>query len=243
MTRCLSIEQLYHQATLPSSKSIIKQAVARTNLRSIDAGVALGRLIELPGVRFLEIYIEIGSIMSLPGLNDPAFGDLLLLPAEQDLLLAALNSNGANGRVGKRSQAIEASSINSLPLSIIPNSEDLQKFSGRGIEPYLSPLQHTRGTGSLDNFGIDESPYLEFDVDDAHYEWDLQEGQLTGDLPGTSISDEEAEHNEKRKGHEEEPEDGGRKRHEGEEKLSKKPGRKLLTSEPTSVGAFLSLHH
>lgn len=58
---------------------------------------------------------------------------------------------------------------------------------------------------------------------------------MIGSLPGDSP---EGESNEKRKSPDEdgdEDEEGGGKRREGDDKQAKKPGRKPLTSEPTTV--------
>lgn len=92
----------------------------------------------------------------------------------------------------------------------------------------------------------DDSPFIdnydyEFDAADGSFDYDFSnesQGQMIGNLPGTS-SDGDADAHDKR-GHEEidgEDENGGGKRREGDEKTSKKPGRKPLTSEPTSVSS------
>ena len=89
--------------------------------------------------------------------------------------------------------------------------------------------------------GFEESPFIdydyEFDADGSYDQYDFNDsqGQMIGNLPGTS-SDGDAENHDKRS-HEDDGDDeeGGGKRREGDEKLSKKPGRKPLTSEPTSV--------
>jgi AP-1-like factor len=62
---------------------------------------------------------------------------------------------------------------------------------------------------------------------------------MIGKLPGTS-SDGDADTHDKRSHPDDdgEEEEGGGKRREGDEKTGKKPGRKPLTSEPTSVSPF-----
>ena len=172
------------------------------------------------------------------GMTDPTFGDLLLLPAEQDLLLTALNSNAARPKAnGKQSFPRTTSNRNSLRLQ--QDGNNVPTFDGNisgAMGMYTSPTQSTAGSASRPGFGINESPYMDDDGEDGTYEWDVNGDPLIGDLPGASFSDEDAELHEKRKTHADE-EDGlsGRKRREGEEKVGKKPGRKLLTSEPTSV--------
>lgn len=97
------------------------------------------------------------------------------------------------------------------------------------------------GSGRLDL--SDESPFLDYPLDgegDESYNFD-DEGQMFGDLPDDDAADTVAdvyEHlHDKRKSIDGADEDdmGGRKRREGEDKTAKKPGRKPLTSEPTTV--------
>ncbi|KFY65739.1 hypothetical protein V496_02345 [Pseudogymnoascus sp. VKM F-4515 (FW-2607)] len=155
----------------------------------------------------------------------PAPG-FVLSPHQQDLLFAALNSNRATG-------------------------SDQQNGDGQTIAPAAfdnsittSPLQAAPGSGSLAN--LDESPFIDYDFDNFDNEAsygdfdfsDLPQGQMIGNLPGTSSDGDAAAHetHDKRslsddEDNEDEP-DG--KRREGDDKTSKKPGRKPLTSEPTS---------
>lgn len=125
--------------------------------------------------------------------------DLFLSADQQDLLMAALNSNQPNNS-GARSQRSDSKSMNFTP-----------------------------GSGALDF--SDDSPYLDFDPDgDFDDSFDLDpNARMIGDIPG--------ELHDKRKSLDEKDDDeeGGGKRREGEDKLAKKPGRKPLTSEPTSV--------
>lgn len=156
------------------------------------------------------------------GFHAPNF---ILSPHQQDLLFAALNSNRAAGT-------------------------DQQNGDGQTIAPAAfdnnttSPLQ-APGSGSLAN--LDESPFIDYDYDfdnEASYgDFDfsnLPQGQMIGNLPGTSSDGDAAAQNEthdKRglsEDEENEDEPDG-KRREGDDKTSKKPGRKPLTSEPTSV--------
>jgi AP-1-like transcription factor len=96
-----------------------------------------------------------------------------------------------------------------------------------------SPVQSAPGSGNLD-FGTDESPYLDFDVDgEDGFNFD-DEGQMIGDLPGDNSGNDE-HHKRKSIPDDEEDDEGGGKRREGDDKSGKKPGRKPLTSEPTSV--------
>lgn len=135
---------------------------------------------------------------------------------QEDLLFAALKSNNPISTVDNS----HSTSNNSFPMAPGSLTE--------------SPLQANL---------YDDSPFIdnydyEFDAADGSFDYDFSnesQGQMIGNLPGTS-SDGDADAHDKR-GHEEidgEDENGGGKRREGDEKTSKKPGRKPLTSEPTS---------
>jgi AP-1-like transcription factor len=136
-----------------------------------------------------------------------ASSDLYLSPDEQDLLVAALNSNQPGGR---RSD--------SQPLSYTPTT------------------QENPGSGQLDF--SDESPYLDFDqdgeFDDSAFGYDPN-GRMIGDLPDEPFAGGDLHDKRKSIGDKDDDDEGGGKRREGEDKTSKKPGRKPLTSEPTSV--------
>ena len=90
-------------------------------------------------------------------------------------------------------------------------------------------LQTSPLSGHFD-FGPDDSPYLDFDIDgegDDSFDFDGQD-QMIGDLPDTT--------GDKRKSIDgKDGDEGGGKRRESEDKAGKKPGRKPLTSEPTTV--------
>lgn len=96
----------------------------------------------------------------------------------------------------------------------------------------------------VDSFPLDDSPFVDGqDLDDANFDWDDGGDQLFGDLPGASGHEDDDIHD-KRKDHpEDENEDGKSKRHEGNEKNNKKPGRKPLnSSEPTTVSPTARFH-
>lgn len=141
---------------------------------------------------------------------------LYLSPNQQDLLLAALSSNNPNQKGQSGSPHIKAS-----------QSPDQTSSNGLSASP----------SGGFDNthannfgFGDDGSPFLDFPPDldfDFHGSADL-----IGELPGSTVYD----IGEKRKSldgkSDIEGEETGKKRRESE---AKKPGRKPLTSEPTTV--------
>ncbi|PLB39672.1 putative bZIP transcription factor AP-1/Yap1 [Aspergillus candidus] len=148
---------------------------------------------------------------------------LYLTPDQQDLLLAALSSNkGPSQRPENKSSSKES------PPAHHPQLKP---------DPDATPARH-----SLDSFtmspgfdrsalsgGLDESPFLDFPNDP---EFDFHDDSLIGDLPG-SLPPDEVESGEKRKDlSDDEAEESGKKRRESEG--ARKPGRKPLTSEPTS---------
>lgn len=145
----------------------------------------------------------------------------ILSPEQQRLLFAALNSNKAPAV----DTTLQQPSINSTTMAPI-------SFTG-------SPLQ-APGSGTLG--GFEDSPFIDYDYEfDADTGFDYNFGdetrdQMIGKLPGSS-SDGDADTHDKRSHPDDEDneEDGGGKRREGDDRGSKKPGRKPLTSEPTSV--------
>ncbi|MCJ1436035.1 DNA-binding transcription factor yap1 [Xylographa pallens] len=175
-----------------------------------------------------------------PALHDESTfdADLYLSPKEQNLLLTALNSN-KSGLANKQQSYPPMSTNAGRPSGARATSNSLQfQQPGRksldNNDLYASPVQKTPGSGGI---GVDESPFLDYDLDDGNFDWDISGDQMIGSLPGTSLDDdEEADLHDKRKISDDDAEDidGGGKRREGDDKTSKKPGRKPLTSEPTS---------
>ncbi len=145
---------------------------------------------------------------------------LTLSARQEELLFAALNSN-------TKIPSIDTANLQSKDFSMAP---------GAFTE---SPLQ-APGSG-----GFEESPFIDYDYEfeaDGSFDYgdfsNDSHGQMIGNLPGTSSSDGGDNDNHDKRSHpddEGEEEEGGGKRREGDEKTSKKPGRKPLTSEPTSV--------
>ena len=146
--------------------------------------------------------------------------DLLLSKDQQSLLLAALSSNKQPTQSRSNSYSQSGRARNGSNSSMADNGEQYSLFD--------SNAQSEPSSGHLD-FNPDDSPYLDFDIDgeDDAYDFDSN-GQMIGDMPG--------ELHEKRKSFDgNEDDEGGGKRREGEDKTGKKPGRKPLTSEPTTV--------
>ena len=169
--------------------------------------------------------------------------DLYLSPKEQDLLLTALNSNKPT--MSRQSQSF-SNGLDSDRVGPSRSQSNPQQF-GNGIfgqsDIHSSPLQQTPGSASLRDLGFDDSPFLDYEgIDDGNFDWDISADQMIGSLPGTSHDDdEEGDLHDKRKspGDDQEEDDRAGKRQDNDDKTSKKPGRKPLTSEPTSVSWHL----
>ena len=165
-------------------------------------------------------------------MNDTAYGpNLALSPEQEELLRKALSSNTSKtspqvSRNGTSSAARSSSDLN--------RPQQSTEYMADGSNMFTSPVQETPASGQLSNF--DESPFLDFDLDDGNFDWDNSGDQLFGDLPGTE-SYVDGEHHDKRKAstEDEEGEEGTSKRREADDKTAKKPGRKPMTGEPTTV--------
>lgn len=155
-----------------------------------------------------------------------------LSSTQQDLLLAALTSN--NSKTKNNSYPVQ-----NPPTQHRSNSDSTQQPQLDGAM-FTSP-QQVPPSGTLSTYDYDESPYLDYIDGDTSFDFDdstLDGQQMIGSLPGdnsqTSGSEEKGD---KRKspGEGNADRDNDAKRREGEDKMAKKPGRKPLTSEPTTV--------
>lgn len=142
----------------------------------------------------------------------------ILTPHQQRLLFEALNANKPSGS--------PANNAISNPLS---------SFGG-------SPLDEKNGVSEYQ-----ESPLLDYDYDtavaDSSFDFsfdDANNPRMIGDLPGapsTTKSDSTETDGQDKRSHPDDDDDGeenGAKRRESEDKVAKKPGRKPLTTEPSS---------
>jgi AP-1-like transcription factor len=174
-----------------------------------------------------------------------------LTPNQQDLLMAALASNNHN-----RKQSPSLSNANGFSQSASASWDMNGHLGGDGLDPLMyAPTQPTLPMAGFDNLdgNLNESPFLDLlDNSDANFDFDLPEGdgQMIDGLPETGNEGDYDMHD-KRKSPEDDNEDKDEneaKRTAPDEKVAKKPGRKPLTSEPTSVsccvytssGAFLT---
>ncbi|KAH0557081.1 hypothetical protein GP486_005133 [Trichoglossum hirsutum] len=175
--------------------------------------------------------------MAAASSSDSFTPDLYLSPDQQNLLLAALSSNNPNRGNYNSSlpRSIQHSQPKSLSLGSPTQAYQDMATSVKFPQLYDSPLQHASGSS---DFGadLDNSPFLDYDLDlDADRSFDLDmEGQMIGSLP-ESLPEGGTHDKRKLPDSENDDDEGGGKRREGEEKVAKKPGRKPLTSEPTSL--------
>ena len=158
-----------------------------------------------------------------------------LSPGQQDLLLAALSSNQQPGQPKR-----VASGASQRTENYARNRSQRFSASDTTEEGYLNPASmNIPNSGELD-FAPDESPYLDFDIDgDGDDNFDFDAGDdMTGEMPGSGNGHDLHEKRKSIDGKDDDDEGGG-KRQEGEDKSGKKPGRKPLTSEPTTVSALI----
>jgi AP-1-like transcription factor len=147
---------------------------------------------------------------------------------QQDLLLAALNSQAAG--VSNAEEQDQNSAIRKRTIS--DPADDMNSVGGDGL--FMSPRE-----AEFDQFNADYTPDLDY-LDGDGFDFDNADlgGDMIGALPG--------EQHEKRKIADEDNdnEEGDAKRQETQEgeKGQKKPGRKPLTSEPTTVSIVTSAH-
>jgi AP-1-like transcription factor len=150
--------------------------------------------------------------------------NFMLTPQQQSLLFAALNSNKP-----------QASRLSEKPSPAFSPSASLK-----------SSLVKSPNNSTV----IQESPFLDsydYDFGDSSFDFsfaDGEQGRMIGDLPETvrseSTGDNEISEVTEKRSHPDDEEDDedigkGPKRRESTEKVPKKPGRKPLTSEPSSV--------
>ncbi|KAH6618064.1 transcription factor PAP1-domain-containing protein [Chaetomium sp. MPI-SDFR-AT-0129] len=140
---------------------------------------------------------------------------LVLTPQQQSLLFAALNSN-------RPSNGQSNNGFNPAPLQY-----DTSPVQGGGISSFQNSPDFEY---DYDFPGADSSAFdVSFD--------DVNQAKMIGDLPGSKRSlksdSADADSPEKRS-HPDDEESPGAKRRESEEKVAKKPGRKPLTTEPSS---------
>lgn len=155
-----------------------------------------------------------------------------LSPNQQDLLFAALNSQATTDK--PRAKAADGDTGSTNRTTSDASHHHSTTMSANAV--FQSPA-------NMDEFNPDFTPDLDYLDADASFDFDNADlgGEMIGGLPGFDANGNPEQHD-KRKNTDDDgsPEEGDAKRQElGEgERGSKKPGRKPLTNEPTTV----SLH-
>ena len=142
-----------------------------------------------------------------------------LSPSQQNLLYTALAS-GQRSTPPNKTNGTDGNH-NQSPLSADPSvfTSPNQDMNGQLTDSPLFDQFDENG------FDLDNNEQLFGDIDD--YENDYEEnGDLHDKRKASGTSD-----------------DGDHKRQEGEAKTPKKPGRKPITEQPTTVGTLLTLHN
>ncbi|KAL9075793.1 MAG: hypothetical protein Q9157_003894 [Trypethelium eluteriae] len=154
-----------------------------------------------------------------------------LSPTQQDLLIAALASSNTTGKGNTYPPAGIKKTGATTPGENL-NMNDINSSY------FTSPEQPTPGSGHFGSIGMEDSPFIDYLEADANFDLEPIEGDdMIGALPGDPSSAElDGDLHDKRKsiGDNVDDEEGGGKRREGDDKTAKKPGRKPLTSEPTT---------
>lgn len=151
--------------------------------------------------------------------------DLTLNRDQEELLRTALSSNPRGSPKGSSKQTDH----------VAQQSPTTNGSMADGANIYTSPVQEVPGSAALGS--LDDSPFLDYELEDGNFDWDNPGDQLFGEFPGDD-NNEDGEHHDKRKASlDEEDEEASSKRREGGERTAKKPGRKPLQGEPTTVSS------
>ena len=172
--------------------------------------------------------------------TNPQSPDLYLTPDQQELLLTALSSNRPTAMAPSPDGFTRPSNIvNPGASHLATNSAKLLGLVDSppsDTKTFQSPVQASPGSGKSSSGNLEQSPFLDYDLDDGNFDWDNNDQTLFGNLPEAPNEDDGDLHD-KRKNHEDEKdgEENGNKRRESEDKSAKKAGRKPMTGEPTTV--------
>lgn len=158
-----------------------------------------------------------------------------LSPNQQDLLVAALASNQPSS-LNQASTYGGALNVSDKEKDNKPSAKE-NDYQSNTNNYFSQSAQNTLTPGQVPE--PDDNPYLGFDLDaDGEEQFDFDSnGQLIDDFAGDASHGDVNDLHEKRKsvGDRDDDDVGGGKRREGEGGSNKKPGRKPLTAEPTTV--------
>lgn len=170
--------------------------------------------------------------------------DLSLTPEQKKLLRTALASNGpsfsnalGSSLFGKGDEA-KRSGVDQLNNTLKRSRKSInsEPVSGNMSE---AQVQASTGSGEVGAGKLNVSSLLDYGLEDGAFEWDNNGENLFGGLTD-DFNEEDGELHDKRKNPDDDEgvEGNGGKRREGEDKSAKKPGRKPLTGEPTTVSSY-----
>lgn len=160
--------------------------------------------------------------------------NLTLTEDEQALLRTALSSNSPRTSATPSFGPRPAGRNTAARMSNGTPTQSSRNTMMSDSDEYRSPDQD----GPIPGFDADGSPMVDFDLEDGNFEWD-NNGDLFGDLPNLP-TDDGTEHHDKRKkstDDDDDDEEGSGKRRESDDKAARKPGRKPITGEPTTVSS------
>ena len=158
--------------------------------------------------------------------RSPSGPNLSLSPDQETLLRTALSSNPRDSL-----QSAQNIDMNAKNVSYSPNGNTTMDDS--------LPTSPEEANG-VNGHGQDLIDGLLDEFDDGNFEWDGNDEQLFGDLhPNESLDESELHDKRKASTGSEDSEQGSNKKQEGDSKAPKKPGRKPLTAEPTTVCSTL----
>jgi AP-1-like transcription factor len=162
----------------------------------------------------------------MANLFNSSFNPASLSQDQQELLMAALTSN----RIAQRDD--------NKP----PTSDTFDFASGSLANPIFSPDQ-IPNFGAADINSLSDQQFLDFLGSRDSFDFDSVSPADILENQSPPAANGDGDLHDKRKNPEDDKPDNenGAKRREGEEKVAKKPGRKPLTSEPTSV-SFIILY-
>ena len=163
--------------------------------------------------------------------------NLLLTENEQALLRAALLTNTSPNQPTNSAQRPTTPASNYQQG--FSHRHSLDKMAPYSTDMYVSPDQEIPVSGQFDGLGADTSPLLDFDLEDGSFDWD--NSGMIGDLPAISNGENTEQHDKRKKStdDEEEEETSGKRRESEEKGTARKPGRKPLTGEPTTVSCHI----
>ena len=153
----------------------------------------------------------------------------ILTPQQQNLLFAALTSNRpVNGAVQPNALSMSPSGLTESSVGAKPELVGAGQQEG-------SFLDYDYSFGPDSSFDFDFGNTSGTAVDDPSKMIEGGQDADKDDAGSSSAGEGDADSPDKRAHPDDDAEDGGGKRRESEEKVAKKPGRKPLTSEPSSV--------